>query len=136
MKKLSDIYKKYKEQILYIAFGGGTTLVNIISYWIFDKLSFATAVSTAIAWFLSVAFAYITNKIFVFNSKTSTLASVLKETFYFYVCRLATGVLDLGIMMLFVDVLGFNGLLIKILSNILVIVLNYIFSKLIIFKKQ
>lgn len=136
MQKIKELFLKYKEMILYLVFGGLTTLVNIVVYYVCDKVGLSTTSSTVIAWILSVLFAYITNRIYVFESKNHRFYDLIKEIFQFFTCRLVTGVLDLGIMLLFVDVLHFNGLLIKILSNIIVIILNYIFSKLIIFKKR
>ncbi len=124
--------KKSKEAILYLIFGGLTTLVNIVSFWVFEKVGLSTAVSTVFAWILSVLFAFFTNKNYVFESKGG---NVLKEVLSFFGCRTFTGVLDLGIMVLFVDIFSFPSLLIKIISNVLVIVLNYIFSKFLIFKK-
>lgn len=136
MEKIKGLFKKYKEIILYLLFGGCTTLVNIISYYILSKIGLGTAMSTVIAWILSVLFAYVTNRIFVFASKAKGFAAVFKETAGFFLCRLATGLLDLAIMVVFVDVLHFNGMAIKILSNIIVIILNYGASKLMIFKNR
>ena len=136
MIKIKELFLKYKEVVLYLIFGGLTTLVNIVVYYLCEKIGFSTAVSTVTAWVLSVIFAFITNKILVFESKSNSLKNILKESIKFFVCRLATGVLDLGIMIIFVDFLKFNGLMIKILSNVLVIVLNYVFSKLLIFRKN
>lgn len=125
--------KKSREAFLYLVFGGLTTLVNIVSFWIFDKVGFATSVSTIIAWVLSVLFAFFTNKIYVFESRNGNF---LKEMISFFGCRVFTGVLDLLIMILFVDFWHFPSMIIKIASNVLVIILNYIFSKFIIFKKR
>lgn len=136
MTKIKALFIKFKEPILYVIFGGLTTLINIAVFWACDKIGLSTAVSTVLAWLLSVVFAFVTNKIYVFESKIAKSGVVIKEAVQFFNCRLATGLLDLGIMLLLVDVLHFNGLLIKILSNILVIILNYIFSKLFIFKKS
>ena len=136
MTKIKALFIKFKEPILYVIFGGLTTLINIAVFWACDKIGLSTAVSTVLAWLLSVVFAFVTNKIYVFESKTAKSGVVIKEAVQFFNCRLATGLLYLGIMLLLVDVLHFNGLLIKILSNILVIILNYIFSKLFIFKKS
>lgn len=138
MKELIDkgikIYKEYKMPILYIFFGGLTTLVNIITYIVcYNLLTLNNVTSNVIAWILSVIFAFITNKLYVFESKNSSL---LYEIVTFFTCRLGTGLLDLLIMYLSVDILSFNGNLMKILSNIIVIVLNYILSKVIIFKKN
>lgn len=126
---------KYKEIILYVFFGGMTTLVNIFSYYFCSHMiQINTTFSTIIAWLLSVVFAYVTNKIWVFESKSIDLKSVFKEVISFFGCRLATGIMDLIIMIIFVNYLSFNDMIIKIISNILVIVLNYVASKLVIFK--
>lgn len=136
MKRIKELLKKYREMLLYLFFGGCTTLVNIVSYYICSRLGMSTALSTVIAWVLSVLFAYATNRKFVFLSKATGLAAILKETAGFFLCRLVTGLLDLAIMVVFVDVLHFNGMVIKILSNVIVIILNYAASKLMIFKNK
>ena len=134
---MKQLYNKYKEVILYIFFGGCTTLVNIVVYYLCaHPLNMLTTMSTIISWILSVTFAYVTNKIWVFESNVDNKHDLLKEMVSFYGCRLSTGILDLIIMIVFVDILRFNDLIIKILSNILVIVLNYVASKLYIFKKK
>ena len=81
-------------------------------------------------------FAYITNRKYVFESKAIGFSTIIKETANFFFCRLATGLLDLAIMVVFVDLLHFNGMTIKILSNIIVIILNYVASKLLIFREK
>lgn len=145
MKKLFDkcfdLYMRYKEMILYIVFGGFTTLVNIVVYWLmYNKSDFSNMTSTIAAWILSVLFAFVTNKLFVFESKTFALKVLISEMSSFFLCRLATGLMDLGIMYVFVDldIVGMKqyNIVIKILSNVLVIILNYIASKLLIFKKK
>lgn len=131
------IFKKYKEVILYVFFGGCTTLVNIVIYFICaHAVSLNTTISTIISWIVSVTFAYTTNKIWVFESRNKRSTDLFKEIVSFYGCRLTTGIIDLLIMILFVDILKFNDMIIKILSNILVIVLNYIASKVYIFTKH
>lgn len=122
-----------REIILYGIFGVLTTLINILAYNVcYYTLNVSNVVSTAVAWFLSVAFAYVTNRIWVFESDCN---NTLKEAFEFFICRLATGILDILIMHICVDVYNLEGGIIKILSNVLVIVLNYLASKLYIFKK-
>lgn len=134
IEKLLQIYYTYKEPILYLIFGGLTTLVNIITYFVcYNIASLSNVISTIIAWILSVIFAFITNKIYVFESKSK---SIIVELTSFFLCRLGTGILDLGIMYFTVDILKWHALLMKIISNVIVIILNYIFSKLIIFKKS
>lgn len=134
---MKNLWKKYKEIVLYLVFGGGTTLVNIAVYYICaHSLQQNTVVSTCVAWVLSVMFAYITNKIWVFESKAHTVREVFCEVVSFFSCRLLTGLLDLAIMFICVDVMEWNDLLIKVLSNVIVIVLNYVASKLFIFAKE
>lgn len=134
MKKVKEIFLKYKSVILYILFGGLTTLVNVVVYFACSCLKFSTAVSTLTAWLLSVLFAYITNRKYVFGSKSAGTKAVFKEISNFFLSRLATGLLDLAVMLLFVDILEFNGMFIKVISNMVVIVLNYILSKFLVFK--
>ena len=136
-RKIWELFLKYKEMVLYLVFGGLTTLVNIVTYALFAYVfNMGTVVSTTLAWIVSVIFAYITNKIFVFESKTDSLAMAVTECISFFGCRLATGLLDILIMFVSVNILHFNDMVMKILSNILVIILNYIFSKLFIFGKN
>ena len=99
------------------------------------KLSIELYISNIIAWILSVLFAYITNKLFVFESKNKSKTENLKEMVSFFGFRVLSLVFDMGCMFLLVDILRIGELISKVLSNILVIILNYIFSKLFIFKK-
>lgn len=136
MKRLIEEIKKRKEIILYICFGVCTTLVNIVSYFILRSLfSVEITIATAIAWLISVLFAYFTNKIFVFESKTSNFAEMISELASFVSGRVFTGLMELALMVIFVDILDFNEAVMKIISNVLVIILNYILSKIWIFKK-
>ena len=134
MKSIKEIFLKYKSVILYILFGGLTTLVNIVVYFACSCLKFSTAESTLTAWIISVLFAYITNRKYVFDSKSQGVKSVFKEISNFFLSRFATGLLDLAVMLLFVDILNFNGMLIKVISNIVVIILNYVLGKFLVFK--
>jgi len=139
MKRLIDwakeMFLKYKPIILYLFFGGVTTLVNIVVYWVcFNVAGIPNLVSNAIAWLLAVIVAYTTNKLWVFESKSWDIRVVLPEAGKFLGARVATGLLDEGIMGLGVDILGFNGVIVKVVSNVFVVILNYVFSKLFIFK--
>ncbi len=130
-------FLKYREIILYIFFGGCTTIVNVVLYYISTRwLGFGTVGSTLLAWWVSVLFAYITNRLLVFQSRNKEVRAILFEFAFFVACRLLTGLLDIFIMYLFVDQLGWNDLIMKILSNLIVIVVNYIASRLLIFKKH
>ena len=92
--------------------------------------------STVIAWVLAVLFAYVTNRKWVFHSKAVTRQEIVREGISFYLCRLGTGVLDWLGMYVMVDVLHWNDLIVKIAVNIIVIILNYVASKLIVFRKK
>ena len=130
-----QFYEKYKDLIPYGIFGVLTTVVNIASYWVAaHPLGLSVVVSTVIAWILSVLFAYATNRKWVFHSEAVGLNAIMKEMTSFFGCRLATGFIDLACMFMFVDVLHFDDVVIKVIANIIVIVLNYVASKLIIFK--
>ncbi len=134
MDKIIKIYKKYKGIINYLFFGVCTTLVNIVTYYIFSHILKASVIgSTIIAWILAVLFAYVTNRKWVFNSNAKVIKEVINELIAFFACRLLTGFLDIILMWIFVEKLLFNDILIKILSNLIVIILNYIFSKVLIF---
>ena len=135
--KLLDFLKKHKSAILYLVFGGLTTLINIVSYsLLYYVAQISNSVSNILAWVVSVLFAFITNKLFVFEKKSFAFAAFLFEIGSFFLFRLATGVLDLAIMYLFVDILEYNALIMKILSNLIVIILNYFASKFFVFKKK
>ena len=137
MKDLRNLLVKYKGVMLYLIFGVLTTLVNIVAYWLFAHLMHLTTMpSTIMAWILAVLFAYFTNRKWVFDSTAKSSHEIMRELISFFACRLATGVVDLGCMFVFVDLLGWNDVIIKTAANVLVIVLNYIASKLIVFKKK
>lgn len=131
------IFEKYKSILLYLVFGVCTTIINIFVYYICDRIFYTdTVTSTVIAWFFAVLFAYGTNRKWVFESNLNHVSEILKEGVSFFSCRLITGLLDLLIMYVCVDILLLNGLVIKIISNVFVIVVNYISSKILIFKKS
>ena len=133
---IKNVYAKYKDVIPYLFFGICTTLVNVAVYWVAAyPLALSVMFSTIIAWLLAVGFAYITNRKWVFHSNAVSARDITKEIISFLGCRLATGIVDWFCMFLFVDILNLNDIVIKFLANILVIVLNYVASKLIIFKK-
>lgn len=148
MKKL---FEKYKEIITYIIFGVLTTLVNFVSFWIFNKVLGENLylVSNIIAWIISVVFAYVTNKLWVFESKSRSPKVVSKEIAEFVGARLFSFLLEEGGLWLFVDIMNFDKfsftllgftitgkLIAKVLLAVIVVILNYFFSKLIIFKKK
>ena len=136
MKKLIDLFFKYKEVILYLFFGGCSTLVNIVTYGIGTRvLEWDVVSANILAWVCSVIFAYLTNKFFVFESKTNDLNTLFKEILSFFSARIVTLLLDVALMK-FGIYFGINDLIMKVIANIFVIIANYIFSKLFIFKKE
>ena len=129
-------YKKNKEILLYLFFGGLTFLVSIISYAFFNiQIGWNALVANIGSWILAVAFAYITNRIWVFDSDASTAADFIKEITSFIGGRVATLVIEELILFIFITNLGMNSMLVKIVAQVIVIVLNYVISKLIVFKK-
>ena len=136
MEKLKALAAKYRDIIVYLVFGVLTTVVNYIIYLpCYNGLGLSGSISNAIAWVGAVAFAYLTNKPFVFQSHDWSAKTVLPELTKFVGCRVGSGVLETAIIFLTVDWLGWNGNVMKLLTSVLVVVLNYIGSKLLVFKK-
>lgn len=135
--KIIEIIEKQKDIFLYVFFGAITTLVNIVVYNIcFYLFSTGNFSANVISWIFSVVFAYFTNKIWVFSSKSFKLIVLIKEIIYFFGCRVFTGLMDIFIMYIAVDKLQLTAWVFKIISNIIVIILNYAASKCFIFKKE
>ena len=126
-----------KQLILYLFFGVCTTAINTICYGIlYELLLVNNVLSTILAWLAAVIFAFVTNKVFVFESKRNNATEKLSEITSFFGCRILTGILDVVIMAVAVDYLRWNGLLWKLISNIIVTIINYIASKFFIFKDK
>ena len=130
--------KKYKELINYLIFGILTTIINLITYYILvltilnPNNKIELQIANIIAWIISVTFAYITNKKYVFYSHNN---QVIKEAIKFYLSRISTLFLEMLLMFILVSKLNFNDKIIKIIVAIIIIILNYIISKLLVFKK-
>ena len=134
MKKIIDLYKKNKEIVNYLIFGGLTTLVSFIVYFVCRKLfHIAYMVSKTIAWIISVLFAYITNRKFVFENKSK---DIFVEVYQFYKYRILSLGIELLLMYVFVEIFGINDVVAYVPVTFIVIVLNYFFSKLFVFKKE
>ncbi len=132
---IKEYLDKYRDVILYLIFGVLTTAVNIIVYWFcVHVLGTPVMFGTVAAWALSVLFAYMTNRSMVFHSTAAGSQEILKEIASFFACRLGTGVVDWVIMFVFVNILHFNDMFVKIAANVIVIVLNFVLSKFVIFK--
>lgn len=134
---LIKLWKKYREIFFYLVFGAATTVVNILVYFLFaHEWKIEVVPSTAGAWIVSVLFAYITNKFWVFESRTREIKLLLREVTIFFFSRLATGIVDVLMMYLGVEILQISDVIMKVIANIVVIVLNYAASKILIFKKE
>ncbi len=131
---LNNLYKKYKEIINYLIFGGLTTVVSIVTYALFAKVFYIDyLISNVLSWILAVLFAYITNKIFVFESKSKKNVKEITSFFFF---RIISLVMEMIILYIFVDMLHIDDLITKIIAQVIVIVANYVFSKVFVFKKD
>ena len=165
MEKIKKLYKKYEDIILYLIFGGLTTLVAMVTKIIAADLLHSNSNAAVVSWVCAVTFAYVTNKTFVFKSKAKGLKAIGKEAAMFFSARFITGVVDWLITLLcteiyndfFIDLFSLerinyesgifkfkylhspdkvNLVIFTLLAQIIVLVSNYIFSKLVIFKKK
>ena len=136
VQKIKNLVQKHRDILSYLFFGGLTTVVNYLVYLpCYNLLNLSAAVSNAIAWAVAVAFAYLTNKPVVFRSHDWSLKTVVPELTKFVTCRIGSGLLETGILFLCVDLLAWNGNVWKLITSVLVVILNYIASKLLVFKK-
>lgn len=134
--KIRLLLDQYRDVISYLFFGVLTTVVNYLVYLpLFNWLGLSATVSNALAWVVSVAFAFLTNKPFVFQSHDWSLPVVLPELAKFLGTRVGSGLLETGIIFLSVDLLAFDGNLMKLATSVLVVIINYVGSKLLVFKK-
>lgn len=133
---IKKIIETYKEIISYLFFGVCTTVVNFVIYFACTNLfGLNYLLANALSWIGAVAFAYITNRIWVFKSKNRGIRAIFKEITAFVGCRLLSGVMDMLIMFVGVDLMGISDGITKLITQVVVVVLNYVFSKLIIFRK-
>ena len=136
MGKILEILSKYRDVLSYLFFGAITTAVSYLVYLpCYNMLHLSAAVSNAISWVVAVAFAYLTNKPFVFQSHDWSMKTVLPELTAFVGCRVGSGLLETGIMFVTVDLMHGNGNWMKLVTSVLVVILNYIGSKLLVFRK-
>ena len=151
MNTIKKLIIKYKELIIYVIFGACTTLVNFITYKLFNVLLGVEyyLVSNIVAWFVSVVFAYITNKLFVFESKSWNVKVVAREVPSFFTARVFSFLVEESGLFLLVDILGMKNfgmdvfgfyvsgnMISKVLLAVVVVVLNYFFSKFVVFRKK
>lgn len=155
MGKIKELYIKYKEIILYLVFGVLTTVISVGLFaalsvffdFLSPRLGYGDAltiqnskiINTSCVIFkniIAILFAYVTNRKFVFESKVSGFLPIVKEMINFFLARLSTLFFEIVFMLVTVNILGFNDLVMNIIAQFVIVVLNYVFSKLWIFKKK
>ena len=134
---MKNLIRKYWDVLSYLFFGGLTTVVNYLVYLpCYNLLGWPATVSNMVAWVFAVAFAFLTNKPFVFKSHDWSMKTVLPELSKFLGCRIGSGVLETLFLLVTVDLLHWNGNWMKLITSVLVVILNYFGSKLLVFNKQ
>lgn len=135
LRLFEEFYKKNKEVLLYLFFGGLAFLVSIGTYVLFNVfLGMNELIANIFSWIITVLFAFFTNRIWVFQARTNGAIEFVKQMFSFYAGRVITLVAEEAMLLVFITWLGFSSLLVKIIAQIVVIILNYVISKVLIFK--
>lgn len=136
LRIFNPFYKKYKEVLLYLFFGGLTTIISIGSYAFFDvSMHMDPMVANIFSWILAVLFAYVTNRIWVFDSNAEDMKGIIQEMFSFFGGRVATLLMEEVILYVGIKLLSMNSIGVKVAAQILVLIGNYLISKLFVFKK-
>lgn len=136
MHKIGCLIKAHWDVVVYLVFGVLTTVVNYLVYLpLYNWMGISAAVSNVAAWVVAVAFAFLTNKPFVFQSHDWSRKTVLPELSKFVSCRVASGAMETAIIFLTVDLMQWNGNIWKLITSVLVVILNYFASKLLVFRK-
>ena len=141
MNNIINLYKKYQEIINYLIVGVLTTVVSIVTYFLFSLVldienNILFILANVLSWICAIIFAYITNKKFVFNTTTSNKKEEIKVFRMFVYSRITTLLIELAFMFITVKVMLINDKIAKVVAQFIVIVLNYILSKLFVFKKN
>ena len=134
--KVKEFFVKYKEIILYLVFGVLTTAVSIGTFALNELVGIHELVGNIISWVVSVTFAFFTNRIWVFDAKTDSTKSFFVQFVLFYLSRITTFLVEELIIFVCVTLLHFNPMVIKIIAQVIVIVLNFVVSKLVVFRKK
>lgn len=137
LRIFNPFYKKYKELLLYLFFGGLSFIVSIATYALFNVgMNINELIANVLSWIITVMFAFLTNRVWVFQSTTNGVAEFVKQMLVFYSGRVITLVVEEVILLVFITWLGFNSMLIKVIAQVIVILLNYVISKLVVFRKK
>ena len=136
-EKIRELFLRYYDLIMYLIFGVMTTAVNYLVYLpCYNLFGLSASVSNMISWVVSVAFAFLTNKPFVFRSHDWSAKVVWPELVKFVGCRVGSGVMETVILFVTVDTLRWNGNIWKLVTSVLVVVVNYVGSKLLVFRNK
>ena len=136
-ERIRALIEKYWDVLTYLVFGVLTTVVNYLVYIPCQQiLGMSASLSNILAWVAAVAFAFLTNKPFVFRSHDWSAQTVIPELTKFVSCRVGSGALETVILFLTVDLLRWNGVIWKFATQVMVVILNYVASKLLIFRKS
>jgi len=137
IEKIKALCVKYKEVLLYLIFGGLTTVVSLVSFWVCTyPLHINVLISNVISWICAVTFAYFTNAKWVFEAKPQSRGEAFRQFVSFYAGRLATLGVEEAILLVFVTLLHGNEMIVKVIAQVVVVVLNYVVSKLFVFRKK
>ena len=133
--RLKTVWQQYRHIVIYLVFGAVVTITNFAVYLpLHNWLHLSATVSNCLAWVAAVLVAFLTNKPFVFQSHDWSWKTVTAEFSKFVSFRLVSGVAETLILLLTVDMLGWNGNLMKIITSVFVVVANYVGSKWLVFK--
>lgn len=135
LRKFYPLYEKYKSVLLYIFFGGLTTVISVGSFMLFEYMGIDTLIANFLSWICAVLFAYVTNRIWVFSSRTTGTAA-LRELLSFFGGRVFTLGVEELLLLVFVQWLQLNSTWVKIAAQVIVLVLNYVISKILVFRKK
>lgn len=135
-KFIQDFYDRHESVLLYLIVGALTTAVSLVTQYIPKLMGFPTEINTTVSWICAVTFAFFTNKVWVFKNESNTKKDWLSQAAAFYGARLVTYFLELGFMILTVRVLSQNEYIMKLVAQVFILIINYLFSKLVIFRKK
>ena len=136
LRILEPFYKKNKEILLYLFFGGLTFIVSIASYAFFNiSMQMNALIANVLSWILAVLFAFFTNRIWVFDAQTKGVSAFFAQMASFFGGRIITLIIEELILFVFIMLLDFSSIGVKVVAQVVVIVLNYVISKLVVFRK-
>ena len=134
---IGPFYQKYKEPLLYVLFGGGTTLVNLLVFYAFTAwIVIDVLVANVLAWVAAVLFAYLTNRTWVFASRARGARKVVREVLTFFGGRVFTLLFEEAVIWLFIKQMGLPSMAVKLAAAVAIVILNYVISKLLVFRKK